>query len=168
MQPILTNLRPHLVSFFFKEFEGKEAVCDGKKVKAVKIAASSSLGIWFKLFSLVVDPDAKVPDYYNIYLSMTELGNTRYYQANYYKFEHIKGGNPFICMPEQANEAINLMFEDIFRMSFINFLDGYVQGNGGMVKEGINEFIEKYDLLEFGFSNESLRVLYYREKKKAA
>ena len=28
------------------------------------------------------------------------------------------------------------------------------------------KFIDKYDLLEFGFSNDTLRRLYYREKKK--
>jgi hypothetical protein len=35
------------------------------------------------------------------------------------------------------------------------------------VISAINKFIDKYDLLEFGFSTDTLRRLYYREKKKS-
>ena len=34
------------------------------------------------------------------------------------------------------------------------------------ITKAIDRFIDKYELLEVGFSNENLRRLYYREKEK--
>ena len=62
----------------------------------------------------------------------------------------------------------NDFLEDLFRMSFISYMNGCVENNGeAVVRSAIDKFIAKYDLLEFDFCNESLRRLYYREKKNA-
>ena len=47
-------------------------------------------------------------------------------------------------------------------------MNGCVENNGdAVVVSAIDRFIDKYDLLEFGFSNDTLRRLYYREKKNS-
>ena len=46
-------------------------------------------------------------------------------------------------------------------------MNGYIESNGeASVVVAIDKFIDKYDLLEFGFSTDTLRRLYYRERKQ--
>jgi hypothetical protein len=45
-------------------------------------------------------------------------------------------------------------------------MNGCIENNDeAVIVSAIDKFIDKYDLLEFGFSNDTLRRLYYREKK---
>lgn len=162
MNFIPINIRPHLVPFLYQEFEGKEAVYLGKRVSSIKIGADSSLGRSMALYTVKAD-FPKRSEYYNIYLTLEELPNgKKKYEGNYYRLE--SGKRSFLEFPPEAVVQINNLLEDIFRISFVYFVDGYTQHSGSSVKAAIDLFIDKYDLLEFGFSNESMRQLYYREK----
>lgn len=164
MSVVPVNIRPHLVPFFFKEFEGKEACYLGKTVTAVRISTSSSLGKMIRLFMLKVDKPVKV-DHYNLFLSVADNPQGgKLYEGNYFKYE--SGSNSFLELPNDVNKEINNLLEDIFRMSFIFFVDGFMHQGKPNITKGIDLFIEKYDLLEFGFCNEKLRQLYYRERQK--
>ena len=68
-------------------------------------------------------------------------------------------------LSESAVNNINYLIEDMFRIAFIYYVDGGLAAHRN-VTESIDAFIDKYDLLEVGFSNNNLRTLYYREKKK--
>jgi hypothetical protein len=63
------SIRPHLIPFFFKEFEGQEAKYLGQKVKAIRVPTSSSLGCMMRMFMVKVEKPAKVIDHYQLYLS---------------------------------------------------------------------------------------------------
>ena len=159
------NIRPHLVPFFFKEFEGKDADYLGKKVKAIRVSTSSSLGRMMRLFMVKVEKPTKVVDHYQLYLSVADNPNGgKDYQGNYYRFE--SGSRSFLELPPETNKEINNLLEDIFRVSFVSFMDGYMRGKDAVINDGINDFIDKYDLLEVGQSIDGMRQLYYREKKK--
>jgi len=160
------HIRPHLVPFFFKEFEGKEAAYLGKKVTAIKVASFSSLGHMMRLFTMQVPKEGKSTDHFNIYLSVEDTPDGKKYEGNYYRYH--SGPDSFLDLPQDVHDAINDLMEDIFRMAFISFIDGYMIAPKAVIIQGINTFIDKYDLLEVGFSTESMRTLYYREKKKAA
>ncbi|MFL9844726.1 hypothetical protein [Flavobacterium rhizosphaerae] len=165
MSTVPVHIRPHLVPFFLKEFNGREAVYLNQKVTAIKISTSSSLGRMMRLFMIKVDLPEKDPDYYNIYLAVEDTPTGKKYEGNYYKYE--SGARSFLKMPEDVNRAINDLLEDIFRTSFVYYVDGYMLTPGAKIIPAIDSFIKKYDLLEFGHSTESMRQLYYREKKKA-
>lgn len=170
MTIVPTEIRPHLIPYFFKEFEGKEALYMGKKVHAVKISTSSSLGHWMRLFMIKVDKPDRA-DHYNLYLTVDDspAGNKKY-EGNFYRYE--SGARSFLTMPVDVSKALNDLLEDIFRTNFVSYVDGYLEARGtGKVNdrgriEAINKFIDKYDLLEVGQNTESMRQLYYREKDR--
>jgi hypothetical protein len=160
--PIL--IRPHLVPFFFKESEGREASYGNKKVKAVLFSSTvSTVGRIIRLLMVKSGNPLNVNNF-NLFLSISDDGNGKTYKGQFYK--HESGRNSFLQLPKEANDDINDLLEDIFRMSFASYMNGCVENNGeAVVVTAIDRFIDKYDLLEFGFCNDTLRRLYYREKK---
>jgi hypothetical protein len=160
--PIL--IRPHLVPFFFKESEGREASYGNKKVKSVLYSSTvSSMGRMIRLLMIKAGKPLNVNNF-NLFLTIADDGNGKKYKGEFYKHEN--GRNSFLQLPPEVNEDINDMLEDLFRMSFVSYMNGYIEFNpDAVITAGIDKFIDKYDLLEFGFSNDTLRQLYYREKK---
>jgi hypothetical protein len=154
----------HLVPFFFKESEGEEFNYGGKRGKSVLFSpVASSVGNILRLLMIKSGKPLKV-DNFNLYLSISDSGNGKKYQGEFYKYE--SGRNSFLMLPEEANKDINDLLEDMFRMSFISYVNGCIENNDqAVVIKAIDKFIAKYDLLEVGCSTETLRRLYYREKK---
>lgn len=159
-------IRPHLVPFFFKESEGKEASYGNKKVKSVLFSPMvSTVGRIIRLLMIKSGRPLNINNF-NLYLTIMDNGAGKKYIGQFYKQE--SGRNSFLMLPEDANDDINDLLEDIFRMSFISYMNGCIENNGeAVVTYAIDKFIDKYDLLEFGFSNDTLRRLYYREKKNS-
>lgn len=164
MSVVPITVRAHLVPFFFKESEGKEYAYGNKKVKAVLFSSTvSTVGRIIRLLMIKSEKPLKV-DNFNLCLSIIDEGNGKRYQGQFYK--HVSGRNSFLALPKEAGDDINDLLEDIFRMAFFSYVQGCIENNGeAIVVNAINKFIDKYDLLEFGFSNDTLRRLYYREKK---
>ena len=162
--PIL--IRPHLVPFFFKESEGKEVVYGNRKVKAILYSANAStVGRIIRLLMVKAGYPLNV-DNFNLFITISDNGNGKKYQGQFYKHEN--GRNSFLMLPQDATDDINDLMEDMFRMSFISYMNGCVENNGdAVVVSAIDKFIDKYDLLEVGLSNDTLRRLYYREKKNS-
>ncbi|HBK83504.1 MAG TPA: hypothetical protein DDZ41_07885 [Flavobacterium sp.] len=161
-QNIPVNIRPHLVSFLFKELEGKEASYMNTKSKTIKIQRFSSLGKI--LYSQINDSilNIKRKDHFIIFLRIEKKSSFDYQghiciEVNKL-FENLK-------LPEINIININNLLEDIFRISFIYYIEGSLDYNKDVpITTVIDKFIDKYDLLEVGYSNETLRRLYYREK----
>lgn len=157
-------IREHLVPFFFKESEGREFSYGKKRVKAVVMSANvSSLGRMIRLLMEKAGKPLEINNF-NLFLTISDDGNGKKYEGQFYK--HESGRNSFLMLPKDTNDDINDLLEDMFRMSFVSYMNGCVENNGeAVVTSAIDKFIDKYELLEFGFSNDTLRRLYYREKK---
>lgn len=164
MQNVPILIRPHLVPFFFKESEGKEYSFLDKKVKTVLFSPTiSTVGRIIRLLMVKSDRKQKL-DNFNLCLTVSDKAGVKKYSGQFYKNEN--GTNSFLILPKEANEDINDFLEDMFRMSFVSYINGCVENNDeAVIRAAINKFIDKYDLLEFDFSNDTLRQLYYREKK---
>lgn len=164
MSVVPVTIRQHLVPFFFKSSEGKEASYGNKKVKAVLFSSTAStIGCITRLLMIKADKPLAVKDF-NLFLTVSDYGNHKKYTGEFYR--HVNGQNHFLYLPEEANTVINNLLEDLFRMAFYCYVSGAVENNEEtMVVRAIDTFIDRYDLLEFGFSNDTLRRLYYREKK---
>jgi len=158
-------IRQHLVPFFFKESEGEEFLYGNKRGKSVLFSSMvSSVGRIMRLLMAKSGKPLNIENF-NLYLSISETGNSRQYQGQFYKYE--SGRNSFLMLPEEANKDINDLLEDIFRTHFISYINGYIENNDKpVIRYVIDKFIDKYDLLEVGISNDMLRKLYYREKKR--
>lgn len=165
MQIVPIIIRPHLVPFFFKESEGKEAAYLNKQVKSVLFSSTaSSIGCIIRLLMEKGDKYLDVKDF-NLFLTVSDSGENKKYSGEFYR--HVNGRNSILYLPEPANHYINNILEDIFRMAFFSYVEGAIENNSeAMVVRAIDTFIDKYDLLEFGFSNDTLRTLFYRERKK--
>jgi hypothetical protein len=164
MSLVPVRIREHLVPFFFYESEGGEALYLNKKYKSVLFPPSvSSVGRIIRLLMEKSGVPLEVQDF-NLFLSISDTPS-KSYSGKFYR--QVNGRNSFLKLPEEACRDINDLLEDIFRMSFISYMNGCLENNSkAEVISTINKFIEKYDLLEAGYSVETLRQLYYREKRK--
>lgn len=164
MSIVPITIRPHLVPFFFKETEGELFSYGNKKVKTAIFSSSvSSLGRMIRLLMEKSGMPLKLENF-NLCMTISDTNNVKVYKGEFYKC--VDGSKSFLKLPEDANNDINDLMEDIFRMSFISYMEGCIENNGeAVVTLAIDKFIDKYDLLEFNFSNDTLRRLYYREKK---
>lgn len=164
MSLVPITINPHLVPFFFKEGDGKVSAYGNKRVKPVLFSAASSIG---KIMRLLMVKSNRPQDlhHFNLVLTISDNGYSKNYSGEFYKF--VNGRNTWLKLPQEANSDINDLLEDIFKMSFIAYVNGCVENNDdSCIVDAINKFIDKYDLLEFGFSNDTMRKQYYREKEK--
>jgi hypothetical protein len=157
------QIRKHLIPFFFKEFEGEQQTYLEKEVTAIKISSRSSLGKLIRMFTIKAETPAQTR-FYQLYLSVEETPEGKVLEGTAYSFE--SGTNSFLQLPQDATKVINELMEDIFRISFIYYVDGYMKDDSSRLSDAIYKFIDMYDLLECGFDFEAMRQLYYREKKK--
>lgn len=167
MQVVPVKIREHLIPFYFMEANGTESNVPykygNKRVKAVIFKPGvSSVARIMRLLMQKSGSYLKV-DHFNLFLKVTESpSGKREYSGEFYKF--VSGRNSILFLPEEANKHINDLLEDMFRMAFTSYVRGLVEnGDEKVVTKAIDRFIDKYDLLEFGFSNDTLRRLYYRE-----
>lgn len=169
MKLVPVEIRPHLVSFLFKELDGKEASYMDTKSKSIKIYPFSSLG---KVLHGQLVEHIKIGrnDQYILFLSIEkktkfEFSGQLYIQVNKL-YERL-------LLAEENVKNINNLLEDIFRISFTYYINGFLENTENkthsrnkLITTAIDNFIDKYQLLEVGFSTDTLRRLFYREKDK--
>lgn len=163
MSLVPITINPHLVSFFFKESDSIESAYGNKRVKPMLFSTVSSIGKILRLLMVKADRPQDVKNF-NLVLSISDTPSGKKYEGTFYKIA--SGRNSWLILPEEANDDINDLLEDIFKMAFISYMNGCLENNNeSVIVYAIDKFIDKYDLLEFGFSNDTLRKQYYREKK---
>lgn len=159
MSVVPVEIRKHLIPFFYKEFDGKEAFFLNKKVKACKINDKSSLG--FMLLTALQKTDAPVkPTKYYVFITIEDCTA----EAKLYGVE--KGKNAFLKVPEFMCDRINNILEDQFRIAFQYHINGMLKANPKLlVKDAIQDFMVEYEMDEMGFELESMRRLLNRGSK---
>jgi hypothetical protein len=164
MQKIPVTLRDHLIPFFFKEMEGITATQDGQKVKMVRLLPSSSLANY--LYALI-DYERKnnyfPNDKFLLYLSITKKSVFTFSGTVYID---VKGIKSELMLPLEKVRELNNLLEDIFRTALVCFIDGMRYAKME-IKQGVDSFMELYNLIEYGFEHETIRKMYYEQKKKA-
>jgi len=161
---IPAKIRPHLVPFLFREFPGIDANFNGKKVKAAKVSTRNTLGKLIRLLAEQSDKPGACDKRYPIFLSIEERSRRNEVFGKIYRYTD--GTNRSLMLPEEAVVMINEYLEGIFRTYMMSYLIGWEEKKGeASIMKGINRFVEKYNLLEFGFDPNSIRRNYYRWKK---
>lgn len=154
------HIRPHLVPFFFKEFEGIESLYLNKKVKAAKISTQKPLGKFIRLL-LERTPYPESADKFHMFLSIQDREQSKDFFGQIYKCHN--GNNSFLKLPEEGAALLNDHLEDIFRTSLMYYIEGHLKNNPkAEIRGAIDFFLIEYDLYERGFGIESLRRYYYR------
>lgn len=158
------NIRPHLVPFLYQEFEGFEAQYLTRKVKAAKISTKTPFGKIIRLLCEKSEIPLKAKSF-NAYLSIRNVENSDFF-GSIYKYN--SGQYSFLRLDERGVDLINEHLEDIFRLSLIAFVTGYVvKKEKGDVRAAVNFFLDMYNLREFGFSAPTLEQFYNRERRNS-
>ncbi|MGI0106761.1 hypothetical protein [Salinimicrobium sp. WS361] len=160
---IPVHITPHLVPFFFEEFEGIEALYLNKRVKAAKISTKKPLG---RILRMLVEqsPSPAKAEKFHMYLSIQDREQSKNFFGQFYKCS--SGNNTWLRLPQVGVQLINDHLENIFRTSMMFFVKGHITDNdAGEIRRAVDLFLIEYDLYEYGFENETLRRYYYRVMK---
>jgi hypothetical protein len=154
-------IRPQLVPFLFKEFEGKQAHYDHRTVKSVVFLPSSSITSY--LYTQIDYKKNSLRQDKFLFWLMVDHKSPKTFSGQV--FIERNGVKESLIMSEQKVRDFNNLLEDMFRMAMIFYVDACHEIGKLSIPKAIEKFIEKYDLYEVGFDIETLRVLYFREKK---
>lgn len=156
-------IRPHLVPFLFNEFEGVERLSEDKRVKVVEITNRSSLGKW--LIKALKNENADKISSYHIFLSLDVRPGRIQKLGNFYTKS--KNKTQLLHLSESDNDLLNELLEDIFRITLYYFVVAYRldRENEITIIQAIREYMEMYELYEYGFDETGVRQLYYRTIK---
>lgn len=156
------SIRPHLVNFFFQEVEGEEVHYLKYRCKSFMLHKSAALNAIIQI--VLVSADMPVhPSDLSLLLEINEAEAKRTFNGT--MFQPISGQNHFLKVPPEANRIINDLMDDIFRISFFYYVQGHLENRTTKevtLIDAIYRFMEKYELMEFGFNMSSLRRMYYR------
>lgn len=155
------TVKPYLVHVLWKLFDGEEFNIHGKKIKTIKIDLSSSIGRWIRSHCVKSNrpPRAK---FYNLVLQMADCSGKKYKGTAH---QYVDGKNHFLKLPEEFIDDFNHLLEDIYRTKVCSFLEAYEIH--GTIKDGIRDYMAKYDLEEYDQTLESIERLYMREKSSS-
>ena len=152
------KLSPHLIPFFYEEFQGIEANYTGTKVKACKINGKSSLGY------LILHALKTTENPINIEKSKFWVFITYDPDCPEAVFHFTKNGkNSCLEVSEEVLKKINYILEDQFRIAFVYTVKGMLKADKTLlVRDAIEAFMIDYELDEYGYNLESLRRLLNR------
>lgn len=157
---IPVKIRPHLVPFLFKEFEGKQASYSSRTAKSVIFLPSSSITSYLYT-QLNYKKTTRKQDKFILYL-IIDVTSKKTYRGTV--FIDKKGVKETLYMDEQQVTDLNNLLEDLFRVSMTSYIEACLECSLSLAK-AIRQIMIKYDLEEVGFDEESLRQFFYREKK---
>ena len=164
MPLIAVNIRPHLVSFLYKELNGQiQADVEGKKVKLANVSRSSLLGQMVQTFEALASETTKKSSSYSIFLRITNDGvkEGAFHSKSDRKYKVLELLPGHVVM-------INNLLESMFRLSAVEFIKGYAKGSESLnaINKAIHIFMLDHDLYETELDPESLRRMYYNAIKK--
>ncbi len=157
------NIRPHLIPFFYEEFEGIEAKYLSRKVKACKITMQSTLGILIRVSVEKIYLPEQTSDI-SLYITINDQEGKNKYTSKIYKY--ISGEYSFLRVSPKAEKQINDVLEDYFRIGLLFYMKGVKKFSNTAVDEALYSFIIDYDLDTYGYNIEMIRRYYNRSLKK--
>lgn len=160
------KIHPHLLVFFFKEFEGEHKKYAGRECKVIQIPPTSSIGKYIISNLRKIDYPVKNINSFNVFIELKGLKDRQIIvRQSFYKRESLV--NSFLELPEEIIHDINEMMDTMFRTAFYYYVSGIAKHNESKIVHAISSFVEEYELYEYeGLSAEALRRLYYRMKNE--
>lgn len=148
----------YIIPFITKECAGIYTEKAGENFTEIRIEPTSVFGMFL---TRTLRPNYKVR-FYQLTIYSRRIGRQTAFSTNILEFKN------------NAEFQIDLSFGDlenfyrfldtIFNTSFYFFMSGfcYSSSSSQKIKDGINIFIDRYDLLEYGFNESKMRIMYWR------
>jgi|JI7StandDraft_1071085.scaffolds.fasta_scaffold05448_6 hypothetical protein len=160
MNIVPLELRPHLIPFLYKEFEGVEYQYLKEKVKVCKVDTRSTFGFTIITTLKKVDYPVKPNSKFYVYIGFNVDGIT----AKMYKLENYE--DTFLMVPDCVKENINDILEDQFRMAFQFHSRGMMKADKTLkLKDVVADFMQEYEMDEYGFELASMLKVLSRGKE---
>jgi hypothetical protein len=161
-----------LVPFIKKELDGITILEENGEFTNILIEPNSILGIFLRRR---IKPDYKVK-HYRMAIYTKKISGTHAFSIDI--LEHQLNGMFKIDLSFSELEELYKFLRYSFMMSFYFYIKGYISKNQLIIKnnkstslgirESIRQFIDEYDLLEYGFSENQMRRLFYNYRKKGS
>lgn len=154
------HIRPHLISFLFREFKPEEATVYGKRETVAKVSTLSPLG---KILRLCMEKTYKKPLCDKTGHIFLKVGAKVTFSRD---LKYTDGRSSFLVLPEPGQQFLNDHLETLFETASMFFIHSWHQKKGDeSLDTGILTFFDKYDLEEFDFNVLRIRRDYYRKLK---
>lgn len=163
MNLIPFKLSPHIIHYFFQEFEGSTKRYAGREVKTIPLDPNSFIGKFIISNLRKLDYPVKDISHFSLFIEMAHISRKTYcVKQRLFKRENLT--NSFVELPEEYMKDVDDMLDDLFRHNFFYFVEGYSKdASDGKVRRAIRLFMDRYQLWEFDqFNMDQLSRLYYR------
>lgn len=158
MNLVPVQIESFLIPYLFEKYDGQEAIYRGVRVKQITITQKTPIGKYIRLLCERVEVQKKNTSY-NIFISVCSQAH---WKGSIYTY--VDGRRSFLALPKSAQSVVNATFKEEFYNAFYFYVNGFAEK--GQVKTGIKNFIDRYNLYEFGFNYLALERRYNRERSK--
>lgn len=161
------KLSPHIIHYFFQEFEGSSKRYAGREVKTISLDPESFIGKFIVANLRKIDYPVKNISEFNLFIEMAYISRKKICtKQKLFKRETFT--NSFVELPVEFMKDVDDMLDDLFRHNFYYFVEGYSKDeDDAKVRKGVRMFMDKYDLWNFDtFNIDQFTRLYYRMKNE--
>jgi len=162
---ITCSIRPHLVSFLYKELSGEDqAIYEDKKVKLAKVCKSSFLGQLIDLFKINIDVSkTNTITGYSIFFRMVdnELPTGVFHEKR-------QKSTAILQLQKKDVVTLNNYLDSLYDTSLVEFVKGYTRQKTtkkSFVFEAVDLFMQDHDLYATETDPSALVQRYYRAIK---
>ncbi len=152
----------YVISFVQKEIQGVHHLEGNDDYSVISIEPNSIFGMFF---SRLLKNSCKVKEYRLLFYTKNKT------KASTNVLEYHKTGSFNADLSFDQIDYFFKFIDSLFRQNFFFFVKGFCLGKENAhssQQEAINIFIDKYDLLEYGYSYNQLRRLYYSFLKEGS
>lgn len=156
-----------LVPFIITELDGVSIEENNGVYTNISIEPNSVLGMFLRRR---IRPDYKIKDYRMI-IFCQKIGLQNAFSIDLMEYQNKAQFKVDLTFAEL--EELYKFLKYTFTLSFYFYVKGFLKRNKiceeekqAGVRAGIRHFIEEYDLLEYGYSENQMRRLYYNYKNK--
>lgn len=162
----MINLYPikvpgYVIPFIKKEMHGCYEITGNECFSVMSVEPNSIMGMFLRRR---IDKDYKIKEY-RLVLYTQKIGNNTSFSAEILEYQ--KKGQFNVDLTFSELEDFFKFIDFVFRQSFYFFVKGSVsdESKDNEVRKSIHQFIEEYDLLEYGYSENQMRYIYYEYRK---
>lgn len=155
----------YLVPFMINELDGVSVVEENEIYTNIAIESNSVLGMFLRRR---IKPDYKIKNYQMI-IYCKKISEQTAFTIDLMEFQNKAQFKVDLSFAEL--EEVYKFLKYTFTLSFYFFVKGFLKRNRitetekqAGVRAGIRHFIEDYDLLEYGYSENQMRRLFYNYK----
>jgi hypothetical protein len=154
------HIRPHLVSFLFREFKPEKCTIEGAEITVAKLSTKSPVG---KTIRLYMEKTYKKPVCDTtplIYLKVEE----HLKKTGIYKYPD--GRSSYLFLPKEGQEYLNDHLEGLFETALMYSIYSWHKSNSDQgINDAIVSFLTEFNLEEYNYTILGIRRDYYRKRK---